>query len=249
MTRVWSLGWEDPLENGMATHSSILAWRIPWTEEPVRLQSGGVDREWDMNESLTLSHFQTSSQNSEKCFTYIYQLLKDMLENSNETPDTVMCRATREWRSFCSWEVGVCHHPQYMNVLTSLECPLLVLRLNGDSHFLQQANPLHHLLLEHSETQTSWSKHSGVSLQTGAPRTCDQNYLGQLWKCWFLASWETYWIKSLGAQDPENVFQEILMQVKFWKKLKWKVRRRCKEIFFYSSLNSHQIFTSQTFIQ
>ena len=36
-TRVWSLGWEDPLEEGMATHSSILAWRIPWTEESVRL--------------------------------------------------------------------------------------------------------------------------------------------------------------------------------------------------------------------
>ena len=33
-TRVQPLGWEDPLERGMATHSSILAWRIPWTEEP-----------------------------------------------------------------------------------------------------------------------------------------------------------------------------------------------------------------------
>ena len=38
---VWvqSLGWEDPLEEGMATHSSILAWTIPWTEEPDGLQS------------------------------------------------------------------------------------------------------------------------------------------------------------------------------------------------------------------
>ena len=33
-TWVWSLGWEDPLEQGMATHSSILAWTVPWTEEP-----------------------------------------------------------------------------------------------------------------------------------------------------------------------------------------------------------------------
>ena len=41
MTRVRFLGWEDPLQQGMATHSSILAWRIPWTEEPVTLQSGG----------------------------------------------------------------------------------------------------------------------------------------------------------------------------------------------------------------
>ena len=38
-TRVQSLGWEDPLENEMATHSSTLAWKIPWTEEPGQLQS------------------------------------------------------------------------------------------------------------------------------------------------------------------------------------------------------------------
>ena len=38
-TRVRSLGREDPLEKGMATHSSVLAWRIPWMEEPGRLQS------------------------------------------------------------------------------------------------------------------------------------------------------------------------------------------------------------------
>ena len=38
---VQSLGWEDPLEKGMATHSSILVWRIPWTEEPGGLQSMG----------------------------------------------------------------------------------------------------------------------------------------------------------------------------------------------------------------
>ena len=38
---VWSLSWEDPLEKGMASHSSILAWRIPWTEDPGGLQSTG----------------------------------------------------------------------------------------------------------------------------------------------------------------------------------------------------------------
>ena len=43
-TRVRSLGWEDPLEKGVATHSSILAWRIPWTEEPGGLQSMGSQR-------------------------------------------------------------------------------------------------------------------------------------------------------------------------------------------------------------
>ena len=41
-TWVRSLGWEDPLQKGMVTHSSILAWRIPWTEEPGRLQARGV---------------------------------------------------------------------------------------------------------------------------------------------------------------------------------------------------------------
>ena len=43
-TQVQFLGWEDPLEKEMATHSSTLAWRIPWTEEPGRLQSMGVSR-------------------------------------------------------------------------------------------------------------------------------------------------------------------------------------------------------------
>ena len=43
-TRVRSLGLEDPLEKGMATHSSILAWRIPWTEEPGGVQSMGSQR-------------------------------------------------------------------------------------------------------------------------------------------------------------------------------------------------------------
>ena len=51
-TWVQSLGWEDPLEKGMATHSSILAWRIPWTEEPGGLQSmvsQKVRPEWAIN--------------------------------------------------------------------------------------------------------------------------------------------------------------------------------------------------------
>ena len=56
-TRVWSLDWEDSLEKGMATHSSILAWRIPWTEEPGR---GGYSswalKESDMTEWLSNQH-------------------------------------------------------------------------------------------------------------------------------------------------------------------------------------------------
>ena len=43
-TQVQSLGWEDPLEKGMVTHCSILAWRTPWTEEPGGLLSMGLQR-------------------------------------------------------------------------------------------------------------------------------------------------------------------------------------------------------------
>ena len=55
-TQVQSLGREDPLEKGMATHSSIPVWRIPWTEEPGMLQSMGSER-WTR---LSDSHSMTS---------------------------------------------------------------------------------------------------------------------------------------------------------------------------------------------
>ena len=65
-TQVWPLGWEDPLEEGMATHSSILAWRIPRTEEPGRLQSVGSQRvrhDWTSNTWYFLFTFgHTASQ-------------------------------------------------------------------------------------------------------------------------------------------------------------------------------------------
>ena len=50
MQEMWvlSLGWEDPLEKEMATHSSILDWEIPWTEESGGLQSMGLQKELDM---------------------------------------------------------------------------------------------------------------------------------------------------------------------------------------------------------
>ena len=47
------LGWEDPLEAGMATHSSILAWRIPWTGEPGGLQSMGSQKIWTQLSEFT----------------------------------------------------------------------------------------------------------------------------------------------------------------------------------------------------
>ena len=62
-TRVRSLGWEDPLEKEMAPHSSTLAWKIPWMEEPGRLQSMRSQRvrhDWMISLSFTFSIFITS---------------------------------------------------------------------------------------------------------------------------------------------------------------------------------------------
>ena len=58
-TWVWSLGREDPLEEGMATHYSILAWRIPWTEEVGRLQFMGSQR---IGHKLVTEHTQIYNQ-------------------------------------------------------------------------------------------------------------------------------------------------------------------------------------------
>ena len=62
-TRVRYLGWENPLEEGMATHSRILAWRIPWTEESVRIQSTGSQRvrhHWNRWAHCTCIHLVSS---------------------------------------------------------------------------------------------------------------------------------------------------------------------------------------------
>ena len=61
MQEIQSLGWEDPLEKEMATHSSILAWRIPWTEEPGGLQSMGSRKSWTQ-----LSDWTTTIKNAVK---------------------------------------------------------------------------------------------------------------------------------------------------------------------------------------
>ena len=55
-TRVRALGWEDPLEKEMAIHSSTIAWKIPWTEEPGRLQSMGSQRVGNSINTITFSH-------------------------------------------------------------------------------------------------------------------------------------------------------------------------------------------------
>ena len=59
-TRVQSLGWEAPLEKEMATHSSILAWKIPWTEEPGGLQVQGIAKSQTQLSNFTFTFFLSS---------------------------------------------------------------------------------------------------------------------------------------------------------------------------------------------
>ena len=59
-TQVRSLGGEDPLEKAMATHSNILAWEIPWTEEPGGLQSTGLQSQTRLSDFTSSLHFFTS---------------------------------------------------------------------------------------------------------------------------------------------------------------------------------------------
>ena len=63
----WSLGWEDPLEEHVATHSSILAWRIPWTEEPGGLQSMGSHR---VRHWVTNAHTHTEIKTKQTSFSH-----------------------------------------------------------------------------------------------------------------------------------------------------------------------------------
>ena len=67
-TWVWSLGWEDPLEKKMATHSRILAWRIPWTEKPGGLQSM-ESQSWTQLSNFTFLLSRWSCRSSKNCST------------------------------------------------------------------------------------------------------------------------------------------------------------------------------------
>ena len=77
--QVVPLGREDPLEKEMATHSSILAWEIPWTEEPGRLQSTGSLKSWTLNRQYMKNQYmsQELSVNPEvrKVVYYLYWIV------------------------------------------------------------------------------------------------------------------------------------------------------------------------------
>ena len=97
-TWVWSLGREDSLEEGLTTYSSILAWRIPWTEEPGGLQSMGLQRvgnDWATFTHLTLgSSGKEPSCQSRRCKRWEFESLgqKDPPEEGMATHSSIAWR-------------------------------------------------------------------------------------------------------------------------------------------------------------
>ena len=81
--KVWSLVWEDPLEKGTETHSSILAWRIPWTEEPGGLQSLGsqwIRQDWsDFTKKKGIMHFHLTNMVALIAGNDIYKLIESLM--------------------------------------------------------------------------------------------------------------------------------------------------------------------------
>ena len=102
-TRVGSLGWEDPLEKEMATCSSILAWRIPWTEEPSGLQSVGSQR-IRHDGAHTHTHTHTAIRilpSSQETFPLQYTVSFNVLGNLDFISAFLMM--TRVWKPF--WDL------------------------------------------------------------------------------------------------------------------------------------------------
>ena len=148
-TRVRSLGREDPLEKEMVTHSSILAWRIPWMKKPGRLQSTGVSKESDTTEWLYFHFLLVHSDGSGPtvCF-FLLAALCGLQDLSSPTKDWTQARQWKSWVLttgppgiplsvffFFNWKiialqccVGICHTSAWISINTSplsLECMLM----------------------------------------------------------------------------------------------------------------------------
>ena len=130
-TQVWSLGWEDPLEKEMTTHSSILSCRIPWTEEPGRLQSMGLQR---------VGHdWATSLASLTACYICHYVLCIFSIKTPWEQfilccCCSVACRTLRPH--------GLLH--------TRLPCPFTVFQSLPKLMSIESMMPVNHLILCHS---------------------------------------------------------------------------------------------------
>ena len=155
-TNVWSLGREDPLEKEIATHSSTLVWRIPWMEEPGRLQStGSQSRTWLSNFTVTFWQCNVSCS----CCIFPVPVLEPVISLGN------LCFfywsivfETKIWtlRVFFSsrpsqWiELGSTWMYQFSSVTQS--CPTLCEPMNHSTPGL----PVHHKLPESTQTHVHW---------------------------------------------------------------------------------------------
>ena len=121
-TRVQSLGWEDPLEEGTATHSSILAWRIPWTEEPLSMHAHMSS--WkSTHEFLILNIFTSHISQLERHFRLWVQLHRffslGKLVKTSAIP-------------FMGMTLADCSQTSFLNRLTGKQgCPALTVKDNG----------------------------------------------------------------------------------------------------------------------
>ena len=117
-TWVWSLSGEDPLEKGMATHSSILAWRIPWTEEPGRLQSMGSQK-WV---TFTHSSLVLTSRILKKLILPVLSLVlwrsgKSLISHLGSASLWWLLKYFVNYLAFSSYSSGT------VSCLSSLQCP------------------------------------------------------------------------------------------------------------------------------
>ena len=146
-TQVWSLSQEDPLEKGMTTHSSILSWRIPWTEEPGGLQSTGSQRirqDWmtltSTSSVISIIHqFNIQFIKISLSLLWVASLAKQLVDHS--------CWMHQERALSCGrqsiWEFLIENNPMWFHVVFGF---LLLLfwewTVEGASLVLQGLNPL-----------------------------------------------------------------------------------------------------------
>ena len=117
-TRVQSLGWEDPLEEGMATHSSILAWRIPWIEESGGLQPMGSQR---------VRHDSTTDTDVYMPIYRLFQFVPPQQENSRKTSTTASLTMLNPLTVWITTNCG-----KSLGILVNLTC--LLRSLYGDKN-------------------------------------------------------------------------------------------------------------------
>ena len=144
---LWSLGWDDPLEKGKATHSRILAWRIPWTEEPGGLQSMGSQTagyDWVTN-TFTFTYLSVHTHKNhnpqqhpqiwelEKAKAFISKLQRSLTELSTSTNSNKQ-EEKRQCPNYSTIMVGTTcpHHPSP---------PPLQDSHSGGHHHLWRAHP------------------------------------------------------------------------------------------------------------